>query len=1338
MQFSKSDLGAQASWKGYSSQTLYIASRIVQDHGLFEYFPEQLEDLLIKCDGEVSEIIQIKDLEANLSISNLSSTSSSMNNEGFFRRVLSLQKKENKPIVVKVVHFGELGDELLGLAEKRADSLKKIEDKLIKHHGILKEEAKWLMDRMVFEKANKDTLQLAIEDQIKGYIPTMIASNIMQDFLIQYVSNLSKTKGFTSKAIWLEKIHQIGNDMASLDGYFREYGSSLIRLSDIKTHKSYDELKLEYTQGVSAHPAHIRSSLDVERINWLRKIKVIIAQNKAVIVKGASGQGKTSLCYKYLFNNFPEELVFCVRQIQTQGQAENLVKAISGLSKHSEQIALYIDVNSGQLHWTWLLRELQIRGIKLPIIVSIREEDFKQSNVDMSEVTFELIELMLSEDEAIEIYNIITRDIPHNSFRTFEEAWRQFGYRGPLLEFMYLLNNNETLKHRLNAQINRLIDESPEDSWLNLLLLVCYAGKLDIPVRFDKVKQVVKCNTIVAALKRMSDEYLIRRAEDGKFIVALHPLRAEIIYYILINHMIHSEKDILLQSLNCVETRFPQILLFHYFTNNDLNDDLISEIAKIRFEDWVAYGNTLNTMLWLDVKQYVEENQVVLESLVSERGTGWLPFMPIDITGELCPGVFAATSLIQINSQILPYLERIKKSLTSYVLSYSITDRWLNLSCTPKSIPINDFEWSSFGYTLFWSALRKKQLRLHFEDQEIISQMSAGGIESKVDAVSGMHQQGFQNLYNKCEMILRERIIKQYKIIKMGITDFEVDCSFVPPFFRDGNEKEKHENLNHYWTMNMMKLLSRLYPSKDSIAVQLVGIDLLREIGINPLDYTKRILKKDRPDQWITEVNSLLIARIELIHRPNDWTPYLEEVSTFRKLTVEILDEFIKLIDSLYKKRYWDNTKAKTTMSKIQSLQKICIKEFLLPKNVLDPYGLNSEGSSLNSKLIPQNTNISIQPYKNLKKALRQLISGLQNFLNQFIEVVVSRIKNEDIQSNLSLRNFYEAAKGMQALQEEYKSLFLPYTDRGYSNFANQEKDLMLTALNLWGNVLEQKLRGFGLSYNARQRFEKSEVVINDGFKRVISSLSPKILVFDSNSEEGNGTKYLLFEDLLTDNNKIEDQYKFLIREFREAWSSALNFNSSMWVLETCWPKMVFVPLYKGLPIFGGFEIPIHQILDASGHFSSMFPVEIPQEIYSFYKIDGSPFSEWRNAIAQTGKLKLLSLQYNQVIEEVNEYQHVTDEGLSEYLSMLLAEIVECAKAANNDILKCITILNENESPEVQELLQVVINCLSELNVLFEPISLLQKVEDALEGLQQTIVAMILLTPYLKYNSGHE
>ena len=88
--FYKSDAGAQAAWKGFSSQTLYIASRLISDEGGYEYYPEDIEDLVVKKNGAVVEAVQVKNISADLTLSSLAVTKTSKGGEGFFNRMCSL------------------------------------------------------------------------------------------------------------------------------------------------------------------------------------------------------------------------------------------------------------------------------------------------------------------------------------------------------------------------------------------------------------------------------------------------------------------------------------------------------------------------------------------------------------------------------------------------------------------------------------------------------------------------------------------------------------------------------------------------------------------------------------------------------------------------------------------------------------------------------------------------------------------------------------------------------------------------------------------------------------------------------------------------------------------------------------------------------------------------------------------------------------------------------------------------------------------------------------------------------------------------------------------------
>ena len=489
--FLKSDKGAQSAWKGFSSQTLYIASRIASDTENYDFYPEDIEDLVVKKDGIIVEAIQVKNISSDLTLSSLASTKSSIRGEGFFKRVCSLHSTFPYLSKMRIVYFNNLGEEIDGVLNGNESCRKSILRKLTDNHDIAVDCVEWLLSSLTFEKASIEQLQNIIANQLKDCVPIMAAPDLAQSLLVQYVSDLSRTKGSTSLQKWQEQIHQVGTDIAAIDGYYKEYQKSLLRLCDLTIDKSLEQLKNEFKQGVSAHPSHIRKNLDFCRIDWLNKIEKMIGKNKAVIVKGVSGQGKSALCLRYLFDHYPEQLVFCVRRVESSRQAENLAIALIGIAKHTNNMIIYIDVNPGEQQWILLIQELQVRGASIPVLVSIREEDFKMTKIDGSSVNYKLIELYLSEQEGRSIYETYTNTMSHPQFRSFEEAWSRFSGGGPLLEFVYLLTNSQTLIQRLQAQIDNLLREDHPDSWFILLQLVCFAGKTGCPLIFDNIRKEV-------------------------------------------------------------------------------------------------------------------------------------------------------------------------------------------------------------------------------------------------------------------------------------------------------------------------------------------------------------------------------------------------------------------------------------------------------------------------------------------------------------------------------------------------------------------------------------------------------------------------------------------------------------------------------------------------------------------------------------------------------------------------------------------------------------------------------------------------------------------------------
>ena len=108
-----------------------------------------------------------------------------------------------------------------------------------------------------------------------------------------------------------------------------------------------------------------------------------------------SGQGKSTLSYRYLIDTYSEGCVFCVRAIATEGQAQNLVAALDGLGKHNKNLIIYIDVQPGETLWAFLLQELQSRGLSIPVLISIRDEDYNLNMRRMSRNTLRKLSFKL-------------------------------------------------------------------------------------------------------------------------------------------------------------------------------------------------------------------------------------------------------------------------------------------------------------------------------------------------------------------------------------------------------------------------------------------------------------------------------------------------------------------------------------------------------------------------------------------------------------------------------------------------------------------------------------------------------------------------------------------------------------------------------------------------------------------------------------------------------------------------------------------------------------------------------------------------------------------------------
>ena len=1333
--FQKSDIGAQAAWKGFTSQTLYIASRVISDESGYEYYPEDIEDLVIKKNGAVVEAIQVKNVSADLTLSSLAGTKTSRSGEGFFNRMCSLHKQDPSFSCIKVVYFNTLGTELQEVKTGKSNTKKAIAKKLVDKHGLSEVDAGWLLDSLCFEKVDLDDLDSNIQTQIGDYVPVMSAPALAKDLLIQHISALSKSKGCITLKMWQEKIHEIGTSIAAIDGFYKEYNKSLVRLNELQLNSDHEHLKKEYSQGVSAHPAHIRNNLDFKRNYWMEEIQVAINSKGVAILKGVSGQGKSTLCYRYLIDTYSESCVFCVRSIANEGQVLNLVSALDGLGKHNENLIIYIDVQPGETLWAFLLQELQSRGLSIPVLISIRDEDYNLTPISGKAIQYGIVELALSKEEAEYIYSSFTEVLPHAKHRTFEEAWQAFGGQGPLIEFVYLLTNNQTLTQRLQGQIDALLQDGVSDEWLELLLLVCYAGRLGCAVNLTAAKNETHCSTMHAAIRRLKDEYLIREVDENT-IEALHPVRAKIVFDALCDQICTGAKDVAFKTLSCISSQNIRVVLLDYFSNQQYDIKDVQRLSQIKFIDWIGYANAIRSMLWLDAKRYVESNMTFINSLVTKRGKGWLCFLPLDLSGidrsdELIADGMKDLSIFN-KAELQDAIDEVKGSLTSLSINYQATDCFVNNSTVPSALPNTDSERSSFGYALFWMAKRDLKITLPFKTDEIVASICAGELQPSADAIRGLFEHpALLESYLAAVDMLVEKLIHEMQVLTFSVTNDEVSCKFIPPLSTETGVPENTKNTNQYWRIKMLDILKQLYPEKEYIDIELIGVDLLRDMGIEALDHKLHIHKSKRSNTWVSELNGWTKIRIDYSLRPSSWQEYVADIDEIRTNVNDLIVETIKLIDDVYKKGRYTKDRGTRIDNRLKVFREHTFAENRLPYFAVDPYCLYSEGNAKSpvAEYFPMRQLLSVGKYENFRKSLNDVYSSLDNFYNQFGEILRVRINKQDISivknPRIAMYNLYLAAKALVDFQKEYDSLFSDYSSLE-EDFAKHELENILTLVNAWRYVLDNRPKGCAIAYDAKQKYRKGTNYFCDALSKAVTAVNGTLL-------KGDKYAYLIVDYNMEDDNTLENEYTRIVMTIRDVFKNSILPSSDRWYLETQSLELAYVPVFSGVISPVAYSISFYKLLDTEEAriAKPMYPCETEPVLLEKMNATKS-LNMWIEAMKKLGEIKLYIQRQQQVIQVPVDDKCLC--SMTAHTEFLIAQI---NALWNNFVLieDIVSKLIENANEQNSELLNVVqlfFGCYEEIET---TISNQNDPSELIQVIETVSIIMFVLLPFVSEHS---
>ncbi|MFT4224285.1 hypothetical protein [Dysgonomonas sp.] len=1287
------NLGAVHALKGYHHQFLYSLLRILKGTEQERcFFPEgKYEDLdIYDSENNIIEIIQIKSLKNTLTLSDILNAKDS----SFIKRTLSICADIVIP-KIKLLSFGTVNDDIVNLASHKYSPqfIAKLKSKGLKdvEIGILE---KYFEYEIVSEQNVSNDLLSEIE-----HIGLFSDLKITLDLFIYWIYNAARTQLKLNKNILVEELLNIGKFQSERNTFIKHYGSLIKPLlnEDLDT-KTQIKLKEDFYKGISAEYNHILANADIIRDEKLKDINNKIQKSDIIFIHGASGQGKSTLAYRFLSDYCGNTTVFELRRIPTEiSKLYELINSLEGIAKGVKfPITLYLDIVPGRKEWISIIEELSSKKI-FKFLVTIRTEDWNAIEIG-GKFDFEEIELYFDKEEGSLIYQRLNEISLDLHFTNFEEAWRNFGESGPLMEFVYLITQKDSLPSKLKQQINKIRDTNDLFSKLQIEILryVTLVDSFDSEIKASHLASHLQLDkdSVLRAMELLEKEYLVKTVQDGFYIRGLHPIRSQIIVEILFDENLFRKSDYSLNALDFISDDSILIFYLNAFRKANLSADaFLGKIKNYIPHSWQAYYLILKCLIWKGIEDYVNNNIPLLDDVYQKYGSAWVIIIDFNFA-------FDSDNTIQ-NLDIFPeevrnYSMSINDKLENKKLVFKYAEEWLKTISQIDIAPELEDEWDSFAlFTLWIDYFHLNKLEINYTKFNFCESLQNASLVvlSHIMYSISLHSKESQKYLEAIEPIFLQKLYLKNNIISLNKNENVVDCLYFYDIIDEKIETDKTDVI-HEKSIRIVELLRFAYPSMDSYKIRGIG----HKMSFISYDYDsskKEISAKNIPLQPFVEINSILINLFNYKKRPNTWIEYVNAIIYRRKFYVELLKLFYTDIVKYHKAHNYSSLYS--YLEKYTSDYELKIKDVThqlpqLPKIIVDEWGRigESQDSSFTQNTEQQPTGnrlirnvISISRYRSFLKSTQSYNSSMDNFIQQSVLVLLRRIKQvlkqdyETIPDNerISVINLFEAYKSLNGIQLEFKNHFSKYIINEDLSAIEKEENTYMSGLcslfrhfiytksNITNNIIkaggnrlldikcgiqkkvEDKLRNFGKAHqiNFRINFnnDKSCYIVAD-FTDTIKSVELINQIYDS--------LYVALE---------QPEYTSL---------RAL-------MIETYFPDFYIIPLVYGKSLDGKYykfkSYNLREKRSCDLEIFNFVPDDIPSDIMDQYKIDKWNYflielKELQEMVASASTLHLLG--YN-----LKQFQDIESDDTGE--NIVLNYIQKTGQLFQEQLQKCMDIL---------------------------------------------------------------
>ena len=1187
-------------------QALYALRRILVpaiDPG-FVFHLEGREDLDVwDSDDRLVEAIQVKSYE-NLVLSDLEPAKPG----SFFRRTAELLRSSDVPHV-KLANFGSIGPELSQAWAGNESHKSRVAQKL-KEHGFRDADVEAIFSGVELieldESQERHTVYSYLQDALTGVDP-----DSAYDLLNAWLYDVAERRERVTLSDVIERVNSVGLFLAERYTHHREWFTSITPLTDQDIPgDQHADLQNEFYAGVAARYEHILAGLDFRRDEKLAEVTTKFENSQVVIVHGASGQGKTSLAYRYLHEAYPDSWRFAIEVIEGRQHALEIARALAG---HANAVgipmAIYIDVSPRDTAWPELVKHLA-RHPDFHILVTIREEDFRRTSMPGAELEYETIELTFDEADARQLYDRAAASGQGTEFLDFDAAWDRFGGKGPLMEFVYLLTQTTTLRARLQEQVHRIRDEvrkmEAHADELVLLRLVSVASAYEARLQTTYLLDQLDLPDADHTLRLFEKEYLIRLSPDRHYIEGLHPIRSQILTDLLVSPDVDPWIDSATQALSLMVEEDIEGFALHALVDQPLdNFELLDVLKRLNPTTWAGLAGVLRVQLWSYAREYVDQNLFVIKRAYKEFGQLWMFIIDFDLAGVSTPEIAESWAGLSsfFTAEQWTAMENIRASQTAQQESLRSVKMWLAQRNTKPLPPSSTMDWSGAAEIFFWSGWWEvaPHIAEWLPDNDLDGVVQELDLSRLADLSLALYQ---RNQERHTEWIqnqlpsLQARLAQEYSIFALEEREDVLKVHYWPlRYDRDEGEGADHSgDPFHEKTMERIRLVGKLFPGHRAYGAQGYGYRMghlplpVDESSVNKEGVPASMLSMPWP-AWLNGIASGL-ARNQF--RPKAWPDYVDLVLETRRLVVTCLDQLQRgLLKYLQRRKGLNLLEDPIDMTLWDRCSALLGDRPLLPLSSVDPWGFAQESSSSEFvEHLGQQTElpraIALRKYKPYLAADHGFSSSLIGFFQQAPNVMLTNfyvgklpkyspkrdglleaLQEQGVKTDLAFLSTYNLAtakKKLAAYQTQFRLLFGHMIDDELSALEARERDLLSNAWPLWHIFAynpDQAWASPATQVPSRINLVKHEVMsrVHKALDRVSDSDCRVAILPLEKDWDSEPTMWLRLD--LHDPTKLYSKFEELIYALRDCLGPVESGTLDYYIIEDNWQYIAIVPVVR-------------------------------------------------------------------------------------------------------------------------------------------------------------------------------